>query len=135
MNEILAVLFLGIQDWWPFLATSTSAPLSWNTPTFGGNFPWTPTCKGATEHDLILLSPAALAVCTGFYVEDGFADRNSVMATLAVTESPAKVLTWPRPREIPWNDVDIQGWHEHCSSCVFEPPADSTAFMTQFTAL
>ena len=97
------------------------------------NFAWTPTCKGATERDLIWLSPAALTVCTGFYVDEVFTDHSSVMVTLDVAESPAHVLTWPRPREIQWDTVDVSAWHEHCNGHDFEPADDSTVFMTQFS--
>ena len=38
---------------------------------------WAPTCKGATERDLIWLSPAALSICDGIHIEDVFSDHSS----------------------------------------------------------
>ena len=94
---------------------------------------WAPTCKGATERDLIWLSPAALSICDGIHIEDVFSDHSSISVTLDIDESPTTVLTWPRPQEIPWEEVDTSGWHAHCSTSTMEMPLDSTDFLKQFS--
>ncbi|CAL1170378.1 unnamed protein product [Cladocopium goreaui] len=93
---------------------------------------WTPTCKGATERDIIWLSPAAASLCTGLHIEDVFCDHSSISVTLDLAEAPTTVLTWPRPQEINWEQVDVAGWHAHCSDCTMEVDPDSTVHMTNF---
>ena len=94
---------------------------------------WQPTCKGATERDLIWMSPAVSSLCTGISIEDVFADHASISVTLSISEAPATFLTWPRPQEITWEEVDISQWHEHCNTCTFDAPEDATEFLTKFS--
>ena len=92
---------------------------------------WQPTCKGATERDLIWLSPLLASVCRSFHVEDVFTDHSSVCVHLDLTEAVPSFFTWPRPREIPWDKVDLKSWHQHCTTLDFELSSDSTEAFRQ----
>ena len=93
---------------------------------------WQPTCKGSTERDMIWMSPALAALCTGFQIRDVFADHSSVSVTLAIADEKVQYWTWPKPRAIPWDQVDVTTWHQHCENLQFEEVGDSTAFMVNF---
>ena len=90
-----------------------------------------PTCKGSTERDQIWLSPEAIQLLRGLWVEDIFMDHSTVAIQLAIPPRTVVVQKWPRPAKIPWQEFDVQKWDPTCSSC-FEPNADTTVFMTQW---
>ena len=69
------------------------------------------TCKGASRHDYVWLSPEAIALCTGSEVHHSFADHVVLEAKLQVPQAAGRVCTWPRPATIPWQDVNIPSWH------------------------
>ena len=69
------------------------------------------TCKGATQHDYIWLSPEAIALCQGSQIHHIFADHVVLEAKLCVPHTACNVFTWPRPATIPWEDVDVETWH------------------------
>ena len=69
------------------------------------------TCKQATRHDYIWLSPEAVALCRGADTHHVFADHIVLEAKLQVPPSMVQVSTWPRPASIPWEEVEISAWH------------------------
>ena len=89
----------------------------------------TPTCKGATERDLLWMSPMAASLCHKVGVNEIFHDHASVYVQLQVDLLPCVLRTWPRPREVPWNDVTIPDWHQHCEGLALPPVTDPTQSM------
>ena len=89
-----------------------------------------PTCKAATTVDLVWLSPEALMLCKSVGTKDVFCDHTTVFAELMVPEHPQLIHTWPKPSIIPWEEIDIQQWHD--SFCTSQVPhfdgQDTTAF-------
>eukprot|EP00435_Cladocopium_sp_Y103_P012254 s2578_g3.t1 len=102
------------------------AALKWNQT-------WQPTCKGATERDLIWMSPALTSLCTAVRVDDVFQDHSSVSVTIALDEAPHQILTWPRPREIDWDIVDVAAWHNSCASSTIAESDDATTYLKHFS--
>ena len=70
------------------------------------------TCKGASRHDFIWLSPEAAILCCGSAGHHSFADHVVLEAKFRVSSASSTVCTWPRPACIPWEEVDIACWHE-----------------------
>ena len=70
-----------------------------------------PTCKGATQRDLIYVSPELAALCTGVSVVDMFADHALVTAQF---QAPGARLcqAWVLPSHLPWDCIDVVSWHE-----------------------
>ncbi|CAL1166621.1 unnamed protein product [Cladocopium goreaui] len=93
--------------------------------------PVAPTCKGATERDLLWMSPMAAALCQKVGVNDVFHDHSSVYVQLQVEVLPHVMRTWPRPREVPWQQVPIAEWHQHCESLDLPVPTDPTLAMKE----
>ena len=91
----------------------------------------TPTCKGATERDLLWMSPMAAALCQNVGVNDVFQDHSSVYVQLQVDWLPSALRTWPRPREIPWSQVSLEEWHQHCESLERLVPTNPTQSMME----
>ena len=69
------------------------------------------TCKGASRHDFVWLSPKAIALCHGASVHHSFADHVVLEAKFCVHSDSGTIFTWPRPSNIPWHEVDVAGWH------------------------
>ena len=67
------------------------------------------TSKHATEHDIIWLSPEAVALCRLVDVADVFAEHATITVGLHIPTSCPPSLTWTRPSHIPLSDVD-SGW-------------------------
>ena len=63
------------------------------------------TCKGATETDLLWLSPEAIAHCRWVDVSDHFAEHATVSAGLAFPKLSPCSLVWPRPSKIDYCQV------------------------------
>lgn len=91
-----------------------------------------PTCKGATERDLLWMSPSLSSLCSQVQVIDYFAEHSTLSVTLELSESLPRYWTWPRPSLIPWDQVQVEEWHEHCSQLSFDEQADSTKFLSAF---
>jgi hypothetical protein len=66
------------------------------------------TCKHATERDLVWLSPEAAALCQMVDVADVFAEHSTITVGLCIPTSNPRMLSWPKPSEIPWTEVDAQ---------------------------
>eukprot|EP00435_Cladocopium_sp_Y103_P018213 s3515_g4.t1 len=90
-----------------------------------------PTCKGSPERDQIWLSPEAIQLLRGFWVEDVFTDHSTLALQLAVPTKQIIVNKWPRPAALPWSDLDLQDWHPDCS-VQFASGQDPTEFMKQW---
>ena len=86
---------------------------------------WVPTCKGATERDLIWLSPSLLSRFTKISINDVFSEHSSVRVHLTFPDKPQNDLVWPQPSQIPWDSVDWTGWETACSQQTFVDPDDS----------
>ena len=91
------------------------------------------TCKGTTERDLLWLSPAAAALRRNVEVQEVFADHSSVSIQLEIKSMPLMSLTWPRPRAIPWDDVNTPVWQAECGNPP-ELPQNSQDAMVAFAA-
>eukprot|EP00435_Cladocopium_sp_Y103_P062884 s241_g24.t1 len=92
-------------------------------------FPAVPTCKGSTERDLIWLSPMAQSLCSAVRVAEVFQDHASIMVELNIDVLQPGISTWPRPREIPWGQVHLEAWHEHCTTFDLQHSSSSTETM------
>ena len=93
---------------------------------------WHPTCKGATERDLIWMSPSIQSICTDVQVEDIFSEHSSVSIQLSLSDDAQTVLAWPRPQGIPWDQVDLEAWTRDCEHKTFDAPAESDQFFSAF---
>ena len=90
-----------------------------------------PTCKGATERDLLWMSPTAAALCQKVGVNDVFQDHASVYVQLNIDAMSPTLKSWPRPREIPWSQVEIEEWHQHCEGLGLHDHSDPTQAMKE----
>ena len=68
-----------------------------------------PTCKDATRRDFLYLSPELAAVCTGGAVNHTFQEHATISAKIGIASNAGAVRFWPRPAEIPWNGVALDG--------------------------
>ena len=87
-----------------------------------------PTCKGSNERDQIWLSPEALQLLRGLWLEDVFVDHPTLAVQLMVPTRSRVVHKWPRPARLPWSDIDQQNWNPTCSVQV-NAGNDSTKFL------
>ena len=94
-------------------------------------YEWQPTCKGSTERDMIWMSPALAALCMDFQIRDVFADHSVVSVRLAIADEKVQYWTWPRPGPIPWDQVDVASWHQHCENLQFDEVDDSTCYLAK----
>ncbi|CAJ1337775.1 unnamed protein product [Effrenium voratum] len=69
-----------------------------------------PTCKGATQRDLIFLSPEAAALTQRVRVKD-------VLVDLWTKAQQQQIRRWRQPAAIPWDSINIPRWH----SASFDP--------------
>ena len=89
-----------------------------------------PTCKHATQRDLVFLSPEAASLCREVYVEEVFQEHSSVSVDLAFDSEAPTLLRWPMPSLIPWNHVARESWQ---ASYVPSPEAaNPTQWLQQF---
>ena len=96
------------------------------------NWDWTPTCKGATERDLIWLSPSLQSLCQSIHIEEVFSEHSAISIKVAVPKHAPILATWPRPQDIPWDSVDIPRWHAETTQPDIPEQADSTQFLKDF---
>ena len=87
-----------------------------------------PTCKGSNERDQIWLSPEALQLLRGLWLEDVFVDHSTLAVQLMVPTRSMVVHKWPRPARLPWSDIDQQNWNPTCS-VQFNAGNDPTKFL------
>ena len=80
------------------------------------------------------MSPAASQLCRRVQVQDVFNDHSSVSVELEISQGAPLSNTWPLPSQIPWEQVDVDTWHQHCRELDFEPPEPSTEFFSYFAA-
>eukprot|EP00435_Cladocopium_sp_Y103_P014969 s2954_g3.t1 len=92
------------------------------------------TCKGATERDHVWMSPMVISFCRKVGVEAVFQDHSSVYIQLQIEALPTTLKTWPRPREIPWQQVDLDAWHSHCDGIDLSASADPTQTMQELAS-
>lgn len=87
---------------------------------------WTPqpTCKGATNRDMIWASPEALAMIQDIRLQDHFADHSTLSIGLRIQRRVPRLLHWPKPRPIPWALVK-DSWDPAPPSAP-SPPANTT---------
>ena len=104
-HPISALRDLGIWMENGWVALQSLAQARWGTPIAN-------TCKDATRHNFVWLSPEAAALCQGSMTHRLFADHLVLEAKLHVPPAAGFVRTWPRPATIPWEDLDIASWHE-----------------------
>eukprot|EP00435_Cladocopium_sp_Y103_P040678 s434_g11.t1 len=88
------------------------------------------TCKGSTERDLLWMSPLTSSLCHAVNVAEIFQDHASVSVQLSLDFLQPTLQTWPRPREIPWEKICLQEWHQHCDALQFQATTDSTQMMS-----
>lgn len=110
-----------------FCSAQTLAHERWNQAP-------APTCKGATERDMLWLSPMAQSLCTAVEVTEVFHDHASVKVKLDINMLKPSIHTWPRPREIPWHQVDLAAWSLHCQEVQPVPITDPTVTMQRLAA-
>ena len=91
----------------------------------------TPTCKGATERDMLWLSPMASSLCQAVNIQEVFHDHASVSVQLNIEILRPSIHTWPRPSEVPWPQVKLDEWHQHCETIELPTPDDSTDMMKE----
>ncbi|CAE7194447.1 DHX57, partial [Symbiodinium microadriaticum] len=70
-----------------------------------------PTCKAATRHDYIWLSPEAAACLVQASVLDVFQEHSTLIAGFALPGPTVSEHTWPLPSEIQWKHVNVDAWH------------------------
>ena len=91
-----------------------------------------PTCKAATQRDLIYLSPEAAALLRSVEVRDVFMEHALLQVAIAVPQRTLQYPSWPLPSEIPWTEVDFDSWHPaFCNP--FEAGSSSTAWLQHFS--
>ena len=64
-----------------------------------------PTSKHSCQRDLIWLSPEALLMVRAIHLHDVFAEHASLSVDLEFPLGPITLRTWPKPRQIPWDQV------------------------------
>eukprot|EP00435_Cladocopium_sp_Y103_P015024 s295_g3.t1 len=105
-----------------FCSAQEFAHRQWHQPIL-------PTCKRATERDLVWLSPMTAALCSEVSVQEVFQDHATVSVKLNLEASPTSIQTWPKPREIPWEQVRIDEWQSRCATVHVPFSEDATATM------
>ena len=69
--------------------------------------PIVPTCKGATQRDLIYISPELAAMCSQVSTFQCFAEHDTVVASFVLPRATIMQRTWPLPAQIPCEAVDF----------------------------
>ena len=67
------------------------------------------TCKDATRRDFLYLSPEAAALCIDSSVTDIFQEHSTISAKLRIASNAGVIRCWPRPAEIPWSCIALDG--------------------------
>ena len=92
------------------------------------------TCKGASRHDYIWLSPEAVMLCCGAEVHHSFVDHVVLEAKFRAPTTAGQVFTWPRPATIPWHEVALEQWHASAAPFVqILEGQDPTAWFKAFS--
>ena len=68
-----------------------------------------PTCKDVTRRDFLDMSPEVAALCTDSAIRDIYQEHSTVSAKLVIASNAGAVRYWPRPAEIPWNCIALDG--------------------------
>eukprot|EP00435_Cladocopium_sp_Y103_P074403 s90_g48.t1 len=92
------------------------------------------TCKGKTERDMIWLSPMASLLCANIETQDVFHDHSSLRVQLNIEVLSGSVQTWPRPSQIPWDQVRIPEWHASCDEVQIPDHLDSTKQLMEISS-
>ncbi|CAJ1381605.1 unnamed protein product [Effrenium voratum] len=90
-----------------------------------------PTCKGATQRDLIFLSPEAAALTQRVRIKDVYMEHSSVIVDLWTKAQQQQIRRWRQPAAIPWGSINIPGWHSASLAPVHEQET-STAWYQHF---
>ena len=90
-----------------------------------------PTCKQATQRDLIFLSPEMLDWCSEARVDSLFADHSAAQARFQAPAFSQTQSAWVVPSVTPWGDINALGWRAavHPST---DPQLPSTEWLQQF---
>ena len=91
-----------------------------------------PTCKHATRHDYIWLSPEAAACCTKATVLDVYQEHSTLIAGFSLSGHAVTETTWPLPAEIPWASISVDAWHQ-AGSHLPVATEDSTKWFATFS--
>ena len=67
------------------------------------------TCKDATRRDFLYLSPEVAALCSDSAVLEIYQEHSTVAARVVIASNAGAVRYWPRPAEIPWNGIALDG--------------------------
>ena len=79
-----------------------------------------PTCKAATRRDFLYLFCEVAALCSDSAVLEIYQEHSTVAAKVVIASNAGAVRCWPRPAEIPWNSIALDGLN--VSSHVPLPP-------------
>ena len=74
----------------------------------------------------------AQSLCTAVEVTEVFHDHASVKVKLDINMLKPSIHKWPRPREIPWHQVDLAAWSLHCQEVQPVPITDPTVTMQRW---
>ena len=83
-----------------------------------------PTCKNATRRDFLWLSLEAASLCTSVAPVEVFQEHTTVLAGFSLSSQATVRTLWPLPAELPWQDVQLDDWHQHG---VHQPVSASTS--------
>ena len=72
-----------------------------------------PTCKNATRRDFLWLSPEAASLCTSVTPVEVFQEHTTVLASFFLSSLATVRTLWPLPAELPWQEVQLDDWHQH----------------------
>eukprot|EP00435_Cladocopium_sp_Y103_P012470 s2398_g3.t1 len=78
------------------------------------------------------MSSTAAALCSEVSVHEVFQDHATVSVKLNMEIAASSIQTWPKPKEIPWDQVQIQEWHASCDTTNLTFTSDATTTMCNF---
>ena len=68
-----------------------------------------PTCKGCTTKDFVWISRELLPYLQNVVVDASFfADHALVYGTFRDLQNPTPIPMWPKPHELPWDDIECE---------------------------
>jgi len=73
----------------------------------------------------------ASSLCQAVNIQEVFHDHASVSVQLNIEILRPSIHTWPRPSEVPWPQVKLDEWHQHCETIELPTPDDSTDMMKE----
>ena len=68
-----------------------------------------PTCKDATRRDYLYMSPEVAALCIDSAILEIYQEHSTVSAKIVIASNAGVVRYWPRPAEIPWTCIALDG--------------------------